>query len=417
MRRRIVLTNVIVSAITIVLFTTLVAWVSAARIVVTQKDSAQREAQRIAVGIDTRLAKGAPVSEDTLNGFVRSDESATITLSDGRVLNLGTPASDQRIAVATTSEAGTSVSVRIAGDSVVTAAGRIWAVLTILALVGIGIAALVARRLAAGLVEPVRDLAEAAGRLGEGDPRPARRRYGIEELDAVAEVLDVSATRIGEQIARERQLAADVSHQLRTPLTAVSMRLEEIVATDDPTVVRDEATIALQQVERLSGVVDDLLAFARHDRQDQSTVHLDRVLEKQLDEWQRAFDAEGRQLQVIGETGLEAQVAGSMVSQVVATLLENALVHGAGHTTMRTRRSGSSVVIEVADEGAGIPPNLVRRIFDRDFSGSEGSGLGLAVARALTEVQGGRLELIHAEPATFAVFLPGPRNAADAHVR
>jgi len=99
-------------------------------------------------------------------------------------------------------------------------------------------------------------------------------------------------------------------------------------------------------------------------------------------------------------------VSASALSQVVATLVENALLHGGGTTTLGTRRSGGSVVIEVTDEGEGVPRHLARHVFDRDVSGGSGSGLGLAVARALIEVEGGRLELTRARPATFAVFLP-----------
>ena len=96
-----------------------------------------------------------------------------------------------------------------------------------------------ARRLA----RPVRDLARAADRIGSGDARPVGRRYGIAELDRVAEGLDNSAKRVSDLISAEQDFAVDASHQLRTPLTALSMRLEEMVAAaDDPEVVREEGS-------------------------------------------------------------------------------------------------------------------------------------------------------------------------------
>ena len=89
-----------------------------------------------------------------------------------------------------------------------------------------GLAYLQARR----LTKPLEELAATAERLGSGDPRPRHRRYGISELDRVAEVIDSSADRISTMLGSERRLAAEASHELRTPLAALSMRLEEIIA-------------------------------------------------------------------------------------------------------------------------------------------------------------------------------------------
>ncbi len=115
----------------------------------------------------------------------------------------------------------------------------------------------VARRAA----RPVEELAEAAGRLGTGDPRPVGRRYGVTELDQVADGLDSASRRVTKLLTADRELAIDASHQLRTPLTALSMRLEEMIASaDDPAVVREEGTAALAQAERLADVVSQLLS-------------------------------------------------------------------------------------------------------------------------------------------------------------
>src|SRR5207245_6990870 len=113
------------------------------------------------------------------------------------------------------------------------------------------------------LARPMQDLARAADRIGSGDARPVGRRYGIAELDRIAEGLDNAAQRVTDLISAEQDFAVDASHQLRTPLTALSMRLEEMVAAADyPDVVREEGAAALAQTERLTDVVGQLLGQA-----------------------------------------------------------------------------------------------------------------------------------------------------------
>ncbi len=234
------------------------------------------------------------------------------------------------------------------------------------------------------------------------------------ELDRVAEVLDVSAERIARMLTAERRLAADASHQLRTPLTALSMRLEEITAlAEDPETVKEEATIALQQVERLTDVVQRLLTTQRDPRSPTAVAFdVDDVVKQQVEEWGPSLRGTGRVLQVEGLRGAAAVGTPGTVAQVLATLIENSLMHGAGTVTLRVRPSGTSVVVEVQDEGPGVPPELGNRVFERAVSGRNSTGIGLAVARDLAEADGGRLELLSLRPAVFALFLGRSRRDA-----
>jgi signal transduction histidine kinase len=263
--------------------------------------------------------------------------------------------------------------------------------------------------LAGRLGRPVEELAEAAARLGRGDPRPLGRRYGVADLDQVADGLDTSARRLSSLLAADRELTADASHQLRTPLTALSMRLEEMIAAaDDPDVVREEGIAALTQAERLADVVTQLLSPARRATASSAALTgIDEIVRQQVVEWEPAFRRVRRKLVVIGVRGLQAYVTPGGLAQVLATLLDNALMHGGGPVTLQTSQNSRSVVIEVRDEGKGVPPELVPRIFERSVSGRpEGTGLGLALARTMAAADGGRVVLIKAKPATFAVFLP-----------
>jgi signal transduction histidine kinase len=260
---------------------------------------------------------------------------------------------------------------------------------------------------------PLAGLQRRAESLGSGQKREPVRTSGIVEVDRVAELLERSADRIDRLIAAERQFASDASHQLRTPLTALSMRLEEIMQAEDQQTVREEAGSALAQVERLATVVEHLLDGVRDNNLRAGPVPLDDIVLQQVVEWEPAFAARQRIVKATGTRGLVALATPNGLSQVLATLLENSLIHGAGTVTVSTRSTGISLVVEVSDEGPGVPPELGARIFERSVSGRRGTGLGLAVARELAEADGGRLELVQQKPAMFALFLSaagaGPR--------
>jgi signal transduction histidine kinase len=184
------------------------------------------------------------------------------------------------------------------------------------------------------------------------------------------------------------------------------MRLEEITVTDDLETVREEATIALTQVERLTDVVERLLTNAR-DPHTGSAVgfDLDEVVKQQIEEWRPAYRSAGRAIVCSGRPAMRAVATPGAVAQVLAALIENSLMHGGGTVALRTRVTGNQSVIEVTDEGPGVPADLGARIFERSISGRNSTGIGLAVARDLAEADGGRLELLQQYPPVFALFL------------
>jgi len=271
--------------------------------------------------------------------------------------------------------------------------------------VGTGVALLTAGR----LVTPLSDVARRAARLGSGDFRTFRRRYGIVELDRVADVLDSSAQDIAALIARERDLAGDISHQLRTRLTGLRLRLEELSEHPDPLVV-EEVTEALEQTDRLVTVVDDLLANARSERASGASevVLFDELAEINA-EWGPRLSADGRALTVRCPRDVIVHATPGRLREAIGVLVENSLRHGAGAVglTVRStsRGSGAMVVLEVSDEGSGVPDGLVAHIFDRGVSTASSTGIGLGLARAFVEADGGRLELRRAAPPIFAIFL------------
>ena len=261
---------------------------------------------------------------------------------------------------------------------------------------------------------PLAGLQRRAETLGSGQKREPLRSSGIAEVDRVAELLERSADRVDRLIAAERQFASDASHQLRTPLTALSMRLEEILQAEDQQTVREEARSALAQVERLATVVEHLLDSVRDNNLRAGPVPLDDVVLQQVVEWEPAFAARQRDRQ--GHRHPRPGRAGDAQRALAGAR------HPAREQPDPRRRHGHRV--DPVDRhlagrrghrrGPGRPARAgradLRAVGQRP---ARAPGSGLAVARELAEADGGRLELVQQKPAMFALFLSaagaGPR--------
>ncbi|MGK5551286.1 ATP-binding protein [Actinomadura kijaniata] len=415
MRRRLLLSTLAVAIVAILLLGIPLAYATHKLIYEEARQSLAREASSILGGVALNLDANERPDESKI-AQAYPGRYIVITLPDDRVIAAG-PKPAPRTGLLTAGGTAGGVHVQVSRPAAEVRDEALKQLLLIGSLAALGVAVTVALAMfqARKLTLPLIDLAETADRLGSGNARPRRRRYGIAEVDRVAEVLDRSAVRIADLLAASREFASDASHQLRTPLTALTMRLEEMIeAADYPDVVREEGAAAIAQTERLVAVVEQLLARARHDRTGAAVPSpIDGVIAQQVEEWRPLFRRDGREIRITGEQGLVGMTNPEGLSQIVATLLDNSLVHGAGTVTINTKQGASSVVVEVGDQGEGIPPELEPRIFERSVSSGKGTGLGLYLARSLAVVDGGRLELINSRPAVFGVFL---RQAAEARL-
>ena len=412
MRRRLILSTLAVVLVVVAVFGISLILVESRSIENSARDNVKSEAVQLVSVVESRIVAGEKVSPATMNNAVPHNRHVRIEVPHKKVITLGERPEGKVIQASQTGAHGERITVQQSYGSVQDELGRTLLIILAVALLAVASAAILAVRQAHRVAAPLTDLAETAERLGSGDPRPRHRRYGVPELDRVADVLDGSADRIGRMLTAERRLAADASHQLRTPLTALSMRLEEIIATadtdnpDDRATVKEEATIALAQVERLTDVVQRLLTNSRDPRSASAVgFDLDEVLKQQVEEWKPAYRSEGRAIVRSGKPGLRVVGTPGAVAGVLATLIENSLMHGAGRVALRTRVTGNQVVVEVTDEGPGVDSELGSRVFERTVSGHNSTGLGLAVARDLAEADGGRLELLQHHPPVFALFL------------
>lgn len=268
--------------------------------------------------------------------------------------------------------------------------GGVVARLAVIAAVAVAAAALLAVIQARQLALPLERLARSAARLGDGDfSVSAPSTSGISEIDSIARAIRLSANRVDRMLASERGFTADATHQLRTGLTGIAMRLELLERSADPSTA-GEAAAALAQVHELNTTLDELLAVARRGSTgERTTVDLVEVVDNQVADWQQRFGAKRRQIVVTTGRVNPVVATPGLVGQVLGIVLDNAYSHGRG--TVAILVQDESVTIE--DEGAGIPAERAGTLFDRPADHRAAHGRGLPLARRLAESDGGRLEL------------------------
>jgi signal transduction histidine kinase len=282
----------------------------------------------------------------------------------------------------------------------------IWAAMAGLAAVAVTIAWLVGRRQARRLARPLEDLEDSARRLGDGDFSVRSRKGGIEEIDSVGTALDTTAARLDDLLARERAFSADASHQLRTPLAGLRLRLEAALEQpdEDP---RPAIVASLADADRLEAIIEELLTLARAGQVGQAgPTGLGALLAELSPEWEARLALHGRDLEIRVDTAAPGACASTAaVRQVLAVLVDNATQHGCGTVTVSVREAAGAVAIDVSDGGAGVQePEGV--LFARRADRRDGHGIGLALARRLAEAEQGRLELTRPQPPVFTLLLP-----------
>ena len=375
--------------------------------------------QYLARAVERRLVNDEAVDQAMLTpwigGEVTPEARIVVQTPAGERVEVGDLGDSRVLRSTVTTTSGARVLMEIRVFDVAVQIGQLIVFVVVAAMVAFLIAVLVAMRISRRIAAPLIYLAAAAEQVGSGQVRPRVRPSGIEEIDLVHDELVRTAERMAGRLAAERQFAADASHQLRTPLTALSMRLEEIEYLSDSDEVKEEAQACLEQIERLTRVVEDLLRTSRDAAGGTAeALHFDDVFEQQREEWAEQFVRVGRAIEFSDEAGRVVLASPGGLSQALATLIENSLKYGAGTTRVSTRPSpGRGVFIDVSDEGEGVSDDLAAHLFTKGVSGRGSTGLGLALATDLVAADGGRLELTHLRPPTFTIFLNGLPTALD----
>jgi signal transduction histidine kinase len=405
-RRRIVLATVTVAVVGILVLGIPLMFVARRVVRDDELRRVDREATSVAFAIDDDFEHQRPIDVNLLNALAGSDRTIIVQPKGGPEVRGGAHLTGRTLSGTVAVEDHGHVTVLVpaaATDRRADEAVIVIASLSVLGVVAaIGLALLVSRRLS----QPVADLARASHRLGGGDFSVHAPRSGVPELDEVADALDHSAARIDELVRAEREFTTNASHQLRTPLTALRLHLEELSAASDPD-VRAEAIAALEHADRLGATISDLLAIARaHGSLPALPIDVSALVTRRANSWEGTARRQHRTIEVHADGGCVVPASEPALEQALDALLDNAMRHGGGTTRVTVRRHEHHVEVTVDDDGAGIPPGSVSSVFDRHVSLHGGTGVGLALARTLVEASGGRLELVRPQPATFRILLP-----------
>jgi signal transduction histidine kinase len=269
-------------------------------------------------------------------------------------------------------------------------------VLFLIAFVAIGV--FVFGRIFRRTTRPIGDVMDAAGRVREGDYSARALEYGPREIRDLARAFNAMAARLESDETRRRELLADVTHELRTPLAVIQARVEGLRdglydGDEHLALIEDEARV-------LARLLDDLQLLSNAEA-GALRLHRERTEPSELVE--AATAAHGPTASSIG-VDLRADVEPSLplvdvdamrIGEVLSNLLTNAIRHtpSGGSVTVSARRDGDAVGFAVSDTGSGIAPEDLERVFDRFARSPEsrGSGLGLAIARSLVLAHGGTI--------------------------
>jgi signal transduction histidine kinase len=367
---------------------------------------AHLRAVRLPKGLHPRLTVGIyRASGERIAGDGPARSSTAAAAADGRLhqsvehgqLAVSAPIPSDELPRAT-------VRVSMPDDAVTDRTRQAWLLMAGLALLVVVLGAALARHQAGRLAGPLERLTEAAQALGDGDFTIMAQRSGVREAEAAELALESTARRLGSVLDRERAFSADVSHQLRTPLTGLLLGLESALErpeADLPAAIRT----AVQRGEHLQEIIEDLLRLARDAGPERERLDTPALLDDLRARWHGPLATAGRPFTIAVQQPLpEIHSMPSAIRQILEVLVDNAITHGRGRITVEAGDVGTGLAIDVSDEGPGIADG--DDVFARRKSSGRGHGIGLALARSLAEAEGGRLVLRRPAPPIFTLLLP-----------
>ncbi|MFF5173172.1 sensor histidine kinase [Micromonospora sp. NPDC000089] len=275
--------------------------------------------------------------------------------------------------------------------------------------------------LAGWVLRPVTELDAVTHEIAEGD-RGARvqARLGPPELRRLAVSFNDMADVVSDVMDRQRAFVAHASHQLRNPLTALRLRVEEL----GPSLVDDEGRaehrLALEETDRLAQVLDALLTLARAEREENQRVTVDAaaVAASRVAAWQPLARHRALTLRLAVDGPAYARTVPTAVDQALDALVDNAVKFGGagGEVTVSVRRADGGTVLAVSDTGPGMTPGQLDQATERfwrapDVQNIDGAGLGLTIVAVLVDASDGRLTMRPNQPRGLVaeLWFPAPQ--------
>jgi len=284
------------------------------------------------------------------------------------------------------------------------------AAVVLIAMAGIGWA------IARSVTRPLRRLDAEAARFATGDLTTTDPDPGApSEIAALGATMNTMAQRLERLLAEHREFVADASHQLRTPLTALRLRLENMQGASGTPDEAEDLAAAIDETNRLAGLVGDLLQFARAEETAAPvTVDLVRLAADRVDTWSASADVADVSLDFTSPHGpVFAGAVPGGVEQILDNLIDNAITAAPPGTRVFVTvvRGRTDHRFTVADEGPGLSDDLKARALDRFWRSDHseaGTGLGLPIANALAKASGGSLVLLDVPAGGLAVTVTLP---------
>lgn len=350
---------------------------------------------------NSRDFSNRPEFEQALSGYAEAGSRYSNTLGSGFVFAAVPIVENEKVVGA--------VRLTLSTSSIDDRVRRYWLFLGLSGIATLIAAALIAWLFAAWVRRPLTNLQGTAVKIRDGDlSARADQNDGPPETRDLAESFNLTADRLQAYIETQRQFVSDASHQLRTPLTALSLRLEMI--EDELRTENADLVAAQREVARLSRLVNDLLALARADQASGAASEVMRrncseVLRDQLDVWRPILDEQ----KLILEDEIDDcdfDVNESAFAQIVDNIVSNAVDVAPAKSTLfvQLAEEDNTVVLKIRDEGRGMSEEEIVRAFDRFWRGTAAptrfgsSGLGLPIVKELIEKEGGTVELVPQSP-------------------